>query len=94
MKIRLKTLRRIIREAAEFSTLNIKPGMVLRYTGHDMEMPPFLKVLNVGGGVVTVGDKNGKVHKIGEKDLHMGEYEVAGDKIPEKKAPAPWAATR
>jgi hypothetical protein len=82
MKIRLSTLRRVLRqtlvETPVYSTLNVKPGMKLRYTGMDMEKPPLLKVLNVGNGVVTAGDKQGKVHKIGEKDLHSGEYEILG----------------
>lgn len=81
MKIQLNTLRRIIRETfiaeiATYSSLDLKPGTVLRYTGSDMEMPPLVKVIHVQDGVVTAGDKRGKVHKITDKDLHMGEYEV------------------
>ena len=94
MQIRVKTLRRIVREVAEYSTLNLKPGTVLRYTGGDMEKPNMLKVLSVQGGIVTAGDKTGKVHKIGEKDLHAGEYEVMQGGMPAAKKPASWQATR
>jgi hypothetical protein len=99
MRVHLKTLRRILNEVAEYSALNIKPGMVLRYTGHDMEKPPMLKVLQVKGsesGVMTIvaGDKSGNVHKISSEDLKMGEYEVAKGGMPAAKKPASWQATR
>jgi hypothetical protein len=100
MQIRLGTLRRIIRETAEYSSLNIKPGMTLRYTGGDMEKPNFVKVLKVVGNpdtgeqTIVAGDQKGQVHKILGKELHAGEYEVAQGGAPEKKKPAPWAATR
>jgi ribosomal protein L24 len=101
MKIRLSELRAVIRrivsEAPVLSTMDLKPGAVLRYTGHDMEKPNFLKVLNVKHDgnqvIVTAGDNKGQTHKISEKDLHAGEYEISQG-MPQKKKPAAWDATR
>lgn len=83
MKIRVCELRQLIREELQklhempvMSTLSLKPGMKLRYTGDDMEIPAFLKVLSVAGDSVTVGDKFGKVRKISSKDLHAGVFYV------------------
>jgi hypothetical protein len=99
MKIRLKTLRRILSEVAEYSSLNIKPGQVLRYVGSfDPEAPTFVKVLKVvpgeAGQTIVAGDKQGKIHKISEKDLHSGSWEPAPGGMPAAKKPAPWDATR
>lgn len=80
MKIRLSTLKHLINETllAEnipvYSTLNLKPGTILRYTGPDMEKPAMVKVISTNGDIVTLCDKHGRVHKISEKDLHTGEY--------------------
>ena len=96
-------LKRIIREAAiveapEFSAINVKQGMTLRYTGGDMEKPDTLKVVAVNsanGALNIIGlDKRGKQHKLGEKDLHAGEYEVMQGDAPPAKKPASWDVTR
>ena len=105
MRIRISELRKLVRRAINeaagnvvHSTMEVKPGTVLRYTGGDMEKPPFVKVLKVtgddAGGTLTAGDKQGRVHKITNKDLQAGEYEVMQSGAPAAKKPAPWEATR
>lgn len=82
MKIQLSELRKVIREEIQkifetpvTSTLALKPGMKLRYTGPDMEVPAMMKVLNVNGDNVTVGDQHGQVRTVTTKDLHQGHFQ-------------------
>lgn len=83
MKVKLSELRAIVREEIEkmqeapvTSSLQLKPGMKLRYTGPDMEVPDSMQVLKVNGDVITLGDRFGHVRKITTKDLHQGVYEL------------------